>query len=521
MQLLAILICFPWPAFTGPESHQAATLGSKACGVTMKKALRSLEKSIEHAETYAEWREACQEHDRLSGADEWKAIDRSPDYDYELIRNRLAQIRQARERNDVNKLVFHLHEGLHGNLGNISNPRLYQHALIGTKRLIENYIDEVCRALDYLCDNDFEGFPFKEKLDFFQTTGQAFGQSCLMLSGGGSLGLFHIGVVKALWEEDLLPSVISGSSAGSIITSVAGTNSDADLRAKLEPENLYLEAFKYIGWSGVLKGTPVLDGDHLEACLEENIPDMTFEEAYRKTGREINITASPYDRHQHSRLLNWRTSPNVLIRKASLASCAIPGIYPPVALWAKNIEGEKVPYIPGRKFVDGSIKDDLPIRRLSRLYGVNHSIVSQTNPHVVPFLSRRGHSGGLMPTMTDWAVRNLSMNLRYGLGVLQRYVRSNDLGLVLDKVESIVHQKYVGDINIIPPRQPLSALKVLRNPTLADVRTYIRQGEKSTWPRLDMVRNTTRISRTFRNCLNRLDEMEARKLDGLKLVEPS
>src|SRR5699024_11421538 len=89
------------------------------------------------------------------------------------------------------------------------------------------------------------------------------------------------------------------------------------------------------------------------------------------TEREINTPVSPHDRHHHARLLNQRTSPNVLIRKAVLASCAIPAIYPPVSLWAKNMDGKKVPYIPGRKFVDGSINDDLPIRRLSRLYGIN------------------------------------------------------------------------------------------------------------------------------------------------------
>src|SRR5699024_4584521 len=189
---------------------------------------------------------------------------------------------------------------------------------------------------------------------------------------------------------------------------VVGTHSDPELAAKLEPENLYLEAFRVVGWKGLVRGTPVLDGDHLEACLEENIPDLTFEQAYRKTGREINITVSPYERNQQSRLLNWRTSPNVLIRKAALASCAIPGIYPPVNLWAKNIDDERVPYIPGRKFVDGSIQDDLPIRRLSRLFGVNHSIVSQTNPHVVPFLPRSETTGSSLSTLSDWAIRNLS-----------------------------------------------------------------------------------------------------------------
>ncbi|HBP74584.1 MAG TPA: DUF3336 domain-containing protein, partial [Alcanivorax sp.] len=331
----------------------------------MKRTLKQLERAIAQASSYDEWCRASREYDRLGGADEWKDIDRSPHYDYELIRNRLWQIRQARERNDVNKLVFHLHEGLHGNLGNISNPALYGHSRIGTKRLIERYLEEVCTALDYLCDGDFAEFGLKQKLDFFETTGQAFGQSCLMFSGGAALGLFHIGVAKTLWEQGLLPSVISGSSAGSIVAAVVGTHDNDELAAKLEPENIYLEAFKAIGWKGLLRGTPVLDGDHLEACLEENIKDLTFEEAYRKTGREINITVSPYDRNQQSRLLNWRTSPNVLIRKAALASCAIPGIYPPVSLWAKNLDGERVPYIPGRKFVDGSIQDDLPIRRLS------------------------------------------------------------------------------------------------------------------------------------------------------------
>ncbi len=478
----------------------------------MKRSLRSLEKDIRAASTYEEWYAACREHDRLSGADKWKQVDRSPDYDYELIRSRLARIQRARQRRDINQLVFHMHEGLHGNLGNISNPRLYQHSMTGTKHLIENYLTEVQAALEYLCDHEFEQFPLKQKLDFFQTTGQAFGQSALMLSGGGSLGLFHIGAVKALWEQNLLPSVISGSSAGSIIAAVVGSHTDGELRERLEPENLYLEAFKYVGWTGLFKGTPVLDGDHLEACLEENIPDLTFEEAYRKTGREINITVSPYDRHQESRLLNWRTSPHVLIRKASLASCAIPGIYPPVQLWGKNIDGEHVPYIPGRKFVDGSIKDDLPVRRLSRLYGVNHAIVSQTNPHVVPFLSREPEQQGLTSVLSDWALRNVTMNLRYALGLSQRYVESNDAGLMLDKLQSIVRQKYVGDINIVPPRQPLSVLKTLRNPTLADVREYIRLGERATWPRIEMVQNTTAISRVFRDCMARLDALEAQRL---------
>jgi hypothetical protein len=58
----------------------------------------------------------------------------------------------------------------------------------------------------------------------------------------------------------------------------------------------------------------------------------------------------------------------------------------------------------------------------------------------------------------------------------------------------------------------LSALNTLRNPTLADVREYIRLGERATWPRMEMVQNTTAISRTFRACMARLDALEAQRL---------
>jgi TAG lipase/steryl ester hydrolase/phospholipase A2/LPA acyltransferase len=34
------------------------------------------------------------------------------------------------------------------------------------------------------------------------------------------MGMYHIGVIKALYEKNLLPKIICGASAGSIIASV-------------------------------------------------------------------------------------------------------------------------------------------------------------------------------------------------------------------------------------------------------------------------------------------------------------
>jgi predicted acylesterase/phospholipase RssA len=38
-----------------------------------------------------------------------------------------------------------------------------------------------------------------------------------MLSGGAHFGKFHFGLLKALYEQDLMPRIVSGSSVGSLV----------------------------------------------------------------------------------------------------------------------------------------------------------------------------------------------------------------------------------------------------------------------------------------------------------------
>ncbi len=163
-----------------------------------KKALKCCEDALAQATDYAAWSAAAQEHDRLTGAANWQEQAESPDYDYRLVQVRLEELRELRRRGEVARLVFCLHEGLHGNLGNIANPALYGHCQFGTKRLLTDYLDEIAAALDYLCDYETPVFPLPDKLRFFERTAQSFGRSALMLSGGATLGLFHLGVIKAL-----------------------------------------------------------------------------------------------------------------------------------------------------------------------------------------------------------------------------------------------------------------------------------------------------------------------------------
>ena len=70
--------------------------------------------------------------------------------------------------------------------------------------------------------------PYKKKIEFFIETRHAVGRTALMLSGGGILGLYHIGVIKVMWECNVLPKIICGSSSGSIIASYICVTKDED-----------------------------------------------------------------------------------------------------------------------------------------------------------------------------------------------------------------------------------------------------------------------------------------------------
>jgi predicted acylesterase/phospholipase RssA len=56
-----------------------------------------------------------------------------------------------------------------------------------------------------------------------------------------------------------------------------------------------------------------------------DVGQWTFQEAFDRTGRIINITVAPMNRYDPPRLLNYLTAPHVCIWSAVIASCAIPG----------------------------------------------------------------------------------------------------------------------------------------------------------------------------------------------------
>ena len=470
--------------------------------------LKKLQRKMDKATSYDEWREAAIAHDELSGKRRWREIDQTTQYDYAQIRLRLDRIRSLRARHDHHGLLFTLNEGIHGNMGGMGRSSLYRRSKFGTKRLIEQYIEEVDDALRYLAELDSDEITPQQKLEFFYRANVCFGRSALMLSGGGVLGFYHLGVVKTLLEQGLLPRVISGSSAGSLVAGVVGTHTEKELERFYRPENVLFEAEREASvFSRMFFGSnPQIDVGDLERLIARMIPDMTFQEAYEKTGRQISVTVAPAETHQRSRLLNAITSPNVYVRSAVMASCAVPGVFPPVMLMAKNVHGEAQPYLPTRKWVDGSIADDLPAKRLSRLYSTNHYIVSMVNPIAIPFIRKEGSRSAMGSALGTLGVGMGRELLNFYRGVAQRegdnWPRFN---MLMNSIHALMDQEYSGDINIVPSFRWYNPAKILSHLSEKDLIALMEGGAHSTYPSIEAIRICTRISRTMEELLLRFE----------------
>src|ERR1700712_2728671 len=268
-------------------------------------------------------------------------------YDYRLIHDRLQSIIVAREEGDILQLVNLLRSGLVRNLGNISTPRLFNRAFAGTKLLIEDYITQVAQAIADVTKlptspgadgtGSIPGFSSQAKLDLLHDTRQAFGRSTLVLQGGAIFGLCHLGVVKALFARGLLPRIITGTATGALIAALVGIHTEDELPQFLNGESIDLSAFAskrkssvtenghgtsgaFDGWWETLTRRTrrwfregyFLDVTVLEECVRANVGDLTFEEAYNRTKRVLNITVATTGRSGVPNLLNYLTAPSVV-----------------------------------------------------------------------------------------------------------------------------------------------------------------------------------------------------------------
>lgn len=461
------------------------------------------ERDMENARDYASWREAALRRDEALGLDAWRAHEPSRRYDWRSVRDRVDTLRRQRVAEDAPGLMNSLNEGIHGNISGIGRAALYEKATFGTKDLIVEYVELVAECLHYLANQPSSVLSSEVKLEFFERASICFGHSALMLSGSGTLFFFHLGVVRALVEEGLLPRVISGASGGAMVSGVVGTRSPDEFLEALDPQNFgYFIRYRGEKKDESLRKLAFTRRDEIVKAVIPN--DLTFLEASQRSGLSINISVAPADVHQTSRLLNEITSPTVFVRDGVLASTALPGALPSVTLASRGANGQRQPFLPRLAWVDGSLSDDLPAKRLGRLFGVNHFVVSQVNPHVVPFVTDAKSDHDVLSVVRRTTQRNLRELINGTIGLMHRPVtKRGRLAYGFNAVLSVLNQDYLGNVNIMPPRRLSNPLRLLAYRSEEEARQFVDWGKRATWPKIEMIRIQTLIGRTLDELLRK------------------
>jgi predicted acylesterase/phospholipase RssA len=332
-----------------------------------------------------------------------------------------------------------------------------------------------------------------DKERFLADSRQAYGRSALLLSGGASRGMRHWGVVKCLVKHDLLPTVICGASIGAIFAALIGIHNDRSLAAVLaDPTLIDFSAFSEVSGSSwlrrvkrLLKHGVLMDITKVLEWCRSNFGDVTFQEAYDMTKRNINIVL-PHAPKGVPKLLNRLTTPNVLLWSAAGASCAHPLMYNRVDLLAKDFDGKHVRLSSAGTGNTSARHDgyyrDLPMERLATFFNINHFIVSQVNPHVIPLLRSR-HSSA----RNTWAHRVAMLVGREVLHCAQLAVSAGYWPRALTWIEDSLLQTYSGHITIVPSISLSHLGHLFKNPSAEELRWAATEGERATYPHLHTI----------------------------------
>lgn len=339
--LLALV--FGWIAllfFAYVLTRQAVNVGEYL--LTWRGPKRKLRAKLRQATTWGEWISTAREMDQLLGLSAWREKDPSGLYDWVLVKKVTHSLRMFRERRDVHHLLGVLDLCLRSNFAGVEGFRLYSETYFGTKRLIEDYVDQVERALHFVEHAGPDVLSLESKRSFYRTVRSRLGTSALCLSGGAGFAYYHFGVARALLDAGLLPRIITGTSAGGLVAALLCTRHDHELDRLLVPEladHITACEESILTWGPRLwkEGSRFDARNFAEKAQFFTMGSTTFLEAYQRTGKMLNISVIPSDRNSPVKLLNYRTAPNAVIWSALLASAAVPGVvrifFLPSACW--------------------------------------------------------------------------------------------------------------------------------------------------------------------------------------------
>lgn len=185
----------------------------------------------------------------------------------------------------------------------------------------------------------------------------------IALGGGMARGFAHIGVLKTLRRHNIFPTIISGTSIGSV---VGGCYLSQNLN-ELEDWALSLTRFKIFSYLDFrVRSAGLVGGKRLREKLEEHFEDMTFAQLPHKF---VCIATDLATGHEV-----WLREGSLM--DAMMASFALPGIFPPVA-------------VEDRYLVDGALVNPCPISPCQAL-GSRMTIAVDLNTDLIGKASKPG-----------------------------------------------------------------------------------------------------------------------------------
>ncbi len=161
----------------------------------------------------------------------------------------------------------------------------------------------------------------------------------IALSGGGARGIAHIGVLAALEEHYIVPEVISGTSAGSIVGALYASG--------LRPAEI-LEAFKESSlFKTINVGLPIAGLTNLN-YLKERLAEFIKEDSFEALHKPLFVAISNLNKGEEEIVC---TGP---LFDVVVASSSIPLVFKPVM-------------INNQTYVDGGLLRNLPAEPVKEL----------------------------------------------------------------------------------------------------------------------------------------------------------
>ena len=458
----------------------------------------SLRRACARALTYEAWQGARRDLDEHEGGAAWQRRQTSPFYDVRLVTTALETLRRveaaAVASGDPSQLAELVVTLCNRSLASLDDPNNFRFPGIGAPAAVVALLQAMEAAIERICGTEWHGggggrgFGAAQKRAFVAAALHAHGRTALCLSGGGALALYHLGAVDELLRRGLLPEVISGTSGGAIIAGLLACRTDDELSTFIRGGELERVVATYPFFDDPLTSLRRLlsEGYAVEktrfmAALHPLCGDLSFEEAFQRTGRLVSLSTSTVSLGS-TLLLNHVVTPSVLVRSAIQASCALPGVMGPSTLLAKDASGNIVPFESGGLvFRDGSFQDDIPLKPLTQQFHCSRFVVSQANPHVVPFLD-----DPVAPCSPLYRLQRFLTN-----HVRSRLLRYAQASRLPSEVASIVNQNYCGgekDVTCFPGlRFGDMTFRIFTMPSVSHLHVTMARGRQMVFPHLRRV----------------------------------